>query len=279
MVKSKWLFSECIIYSFTLICSTLYTIYSRPKSFRTYPFFRTNTLLILTYGILLVTYCIELEIQFGKKLEQIAVTVEQFILLSVVYRTLFYQYYKTAYNIQLFTAKTLMLKKEPKIIDLLSQNLDEQVPNETKISVIVYTVFVCYSILVGLTYTWLTETLAAKILSVFTLGFTITIYGLGAYYFREATLIFKQASVDFGMNWNLNTQRLNKTVLTVALLDALIWSVCLVYISYHQNGDPRFAYQVILIGHLIVLLAALKNGHLSTVTLELYVEAGVSSQT
>ena len=111
--------------------------------------------------------------------------------------------------------------------------MDEQVPNETKIRVIVYTVFVCYSILVGLTYTWLTETLAAKILSVFTLGFTITIFGLGAYYFREATLIFKQASVDFGMNWNLNTQRLNKTVLTVALLDALIWSVCLVYISYH----------------------------------------------
>ena len=48
-------------------------------------------------------------------------------------------------------------------------------------------------------------------------------------------MIFQKASIDFGMRWNRTTYLLNKTVLGVAVVTALIWSVGLVVISYTIN--------------------------------------------
>jgi hypothetical protein len=56
-------------------------------------------LLILAYALLQVTYSLVLITKQGYMPEQFVVAIEQFLMLLVVWRTLFYQYYKTAFNI------------------------------------------------------------------------------------------------------------------------------------------------------------------------------------
>lgn len=139
-------------------------------------------LLILTYSLLQMTYCLWL-VEKLDHVEEAIITIEQLIMLLVVFRTLFYQYYKTAYNIKLFTAETLMLKEELKLVDLLSEIKDSSFPHETAIMTVVFIFFVCYSLLVGLTHTWIQEPVVSEYLSIVVLIFTTTVYSLAIYYF------------------------------------------------------------------------------------------------
>lgn len=76
--------------------------------------------------------------------------------------------------------------------------------------------------------------------------------------------------MDFEMLWNPKTKRLNLTLLIVATSCNLIYCVGLVVISYMPSDQHLTSYGLLLIfvGHFILMIAALRNAHLSTATLE-----------
>ncbi len=114
--------------------------------------------------------------------------------------------------------------------------------------------------------------MTAKVLSVLMLLMSAFIYGCGAMYFRQATLTFRQASYDFGMIWNPKTQILYLTVLLLAISCTSIYCLGLVVVSYKPSANAKdlslYGYSLIFVGHSVLMIAALKNAHLSTATLE-----------
>lgn len=130
-------------------------------------------------------------------MEQIVVGVEQFLILVIIWRLWFYQYWRAAYNIKKFT---MHMKKQVgesadslQKVNLLQFKLDLKLKRESEINFIAIIVFALYSSLIAVSY--LQNLIKNSIFQNFKNGllmfFTLVLYGVGGWYFYKATQIFE----------------------------------------------------------------------------------------
>lgn len=104
----KLLGTECLIFAIVTISCSLFVLISLFEQFKSMSSFRNTILLILAYSVLLGTYTISLfkwdsDTQAWRDFEKVVIGVEQFLILLIIWRTFFWQYWTAAYNIQKFT--------------------------------------------------------------------------------------------------------------------------------------------------------------------------------
>ena len=150
---------------------------------------------------------------------------------------LFFQYWTAAYNILKFTEHVRKQNLSIGEVDIFSYKLDHKIKNEKCINLSAITVILCYSAVVSISYdnslrdkagyqTWY---------SYFVAVYSIVIFGTMAFFFIKATLVMKQASVDFNLGFNYVNFILNFIVILFVVLSAIVWSVGFVISSNYMD--------------------------------------------
>ena len=158
-------------------------------------------------------------------LEFFLVGIEQFLILTIVWRLLFFQYLSAAYNIEKFCDYLVKKHISTEAVDLMSYRFELRLQKEKITNLTASTIFVVYAILVSFAYRSSGGYVGNIVLNSFVLLFCMLIQLVGVYFFIKATNVFKNAAREFNLSWNKDIYYTFLVLMTAEVSATLIWSI------------------------------------------------------